>query len=87
MANQQAERDENFVPTLLGVSSVDGVSTVKIYADPVSHRLLVDTVAFTGTAAPNTTPSAVGQTYVDTNAGKVYISVGTSSSSDWAPMN
>lgn len=83
----QAGRDQNFVPTLLGVSNVDGTTPVDIWADPTTHRLLVDTVAFTGTAAPNTTPTAVGQIYVDTNAGKVYISVGTSSSSDWAILN
>lgn len=41
-----ASRDENFVPTLLGVSNVDGTTPVKIYADPVTHRLLV---ALTGT--------------------------------------
>lgn len=42
MANEQAARDGNFVPTLLGVSSADGTSTVKIYANPTSHRLLID---------------------------------------------
>lgn len=35
-----ASRDENFVPTLLAVSNVDGVTPVKVYADPVTHRLL-----------------------------------------------
>lgn len=37
-----ASRDQNSVPTLLGVSSSDGTSTVKIYADPTTHRLLVN---------------------------------------------
>lgn len=41
MANN-AERDQNSVPTLLGVSNSDGVSTVTIYADPTTHRLLID---------------------------------------------
>lgn len=36
-----ASRDQNSVPTLLGVSSSDGKSPVKVYADPTSHRLLV----------------------------------------------
>lgn len=40
MAN--ASRDANFVPTLLGVSSTDGSTPVKLYADPTTHRLLVD---------------------------------------------
>lgn len=38
----EAERDGNFVPTLLAVSSVDGVTPVTVYADPVTHRLLTD---------------------------------------------
>lgn len=40
MAN--ASRDDNYVPTLLGVSNADGTTPVKIYADPTTHRLLVD---------------------------------------------
>lgn len=39
--------------------------------------------ALTGTTAPGTVPSRVGQTYVNTTAGTVYISKGTSASSDW----
>lgn len=38
----QAGRDNNFVPTLLGVSNVDGTTPVAVYADPTTHRLLVD---------------------------------------------
>lgn len=37
-----ASRDGNFVPTLLGVSNADGLTPITIYADPVTHRLLVD---------------------------------------------
>ena len=37
-----AKRDNNSIPTLLGVSSADGVSTVVLWADPTTHRLLVD---------------------------------------------
>ncbi len=40
--SDNAGRDANDVPSLLGVSNVDGKSTVKIYADPITHRLLVD---------------------------------------------
>lgn len=36
-----------------------------------------------GTAAPNTTPSKVGDMYVDTQAGVAYIAVGTGSSAGW----
>lgn len=40
MAN--ASRDENNVPTLLGVSASDGRTPVTVYANPSTHRLLVD---------------------------------------------
>jgi len=39
MAN--APRDENRIPTLLAASSADGVTPVVVYADPITHRLLV----------------------------------------------
>lgn len=41
MAN--AKRDNNQITTLLGVSNVDGVTPVVLWADPITHRLLVDT--------------------------------------------
>jgi hypothetical protein len=44
----EAKRDGNYVPTLLGVSSVDDVTPVPIYADPTTHRLLVDLPSGTG---------------------------------------
>lgn len=37
-----AYRDENFVPTLIAASNVDGQTPVRVYADPTTHRLLVD---------------------------------------------
>ena len=36
-----AGRDQNSVTTLLGLSSADGITPVTIWADPVTHRLLV----------------------------------------------
>lgn len=41
MTVQTAPRDNNDVPALLGTSSTTG-ETVTIYADPTTHRLLVD---------------------------------------------
>lgn len=35
-----AYRDENNVPTLIAVSNVDGFTPVRLWADPVTHRLL-----------------------------------------------
>jgi hypothetical protein len=56
----QAGRDQNFVPTLLGVSNVDGTTPVTIYADPVTHRLLVDIPSGTGTVTSVSVVSANG---------------------------
>jgi len=38
----EASRDGNFVTTLLAVSSTGGTTPVAVYADPTTHRLLVD---------------------------------------------
>lgn len=38
---------------------------------------------FTGTAAPATTPSKVGDIFVDTANNRTYVAHGTSSSADW----
>ncbi|KKQ77874.1 MAG: hypothetical protein UT00_C0004G0016 [Parcubacteria group bacterium GW2011_GWA1_38_7] len=40
-----------------------------------------------GSSAPSSIPVALGQVYIDTSAAKVYISTGTSSSSDWVLIN
>ncbi len=37
-----AARDENSVPVLLAISSVDGVSIVEVYGDPATGALLID---------------------------------------------
>lgn len=37
-----APRDENQIPALLGTNSATGLTTVKVYANPTTHRLLVD---------------------------------------------
>lgn len=44
-------------------------------------------VADSGTGAPGYTPSAIGLIYCDTSGGKVYISTGTTNSSDWKLLN
>ena len=82
-----AKRDQNMVPTLIGVSSVDGVTPVLAWIDPVTHRVLVQLNVSTGTAAPNTTPSVVGSIFIDTNNKKAYIAMGTTNSSDWVILN
>ena len=41
----------------------------------------------TGTAVPTTTPSKIGDMFVDTTNKNVYIAVGTTDSGDWEHMN
>lgn len=45
MAN--AYRDENNVPTLIASSSSDGSTPVRLWADPSTHRLLVNPLSGT----------------------------------------
>lgn len=40
-----------------------------------------------GTSAPSTTPTKIGDIYVRTDTDKMYIATGTSSSSDWTIVN
>lgn len=47
-----ASRDQNRIPSLLGVSSVDGVTPVLIYADPITHRLYVNSTGGGGGLTP-----------------------------------
>lgn len=52
------------------------------------YRLLgLAPTIYTGILAPTTTPNKIGDTFVDTVLGKVYVSVGTTSSSDWKILN
>ncbi len=37
-----AKRDNNYVTSLIAVSNVDGITPVVLWADPTTHRLLVD---------------------------------------------
>jgi hypothetical protein len=51
MRGNQAAIDDNDVKSLLAVSSVDGESIVVVWADPVTHALLVKNVGGGGTPA------------------------------------
>jgi hypothetical protein len=74
MAN--ANRDENRVPTLLGVSSVDGITPTKIEANPTTNALFVEVTAGGGggtqyTDGDATVANPVGTIPVFDNAGTV----------------
>lgn len=66
-----ASRDQNNVPTLLGASNVDG-TPVKIYADPVTHRLLVNQ-----TGGGSTTLLTTTVLWIDGNRVDTYTATGT----------
>lgn len=58
----QAPKDDNFVSALLGTSSVDGKTTVRIWADPTTHRLLVDLAALASLMQTDTYTATNNQT-------------------------
>jgi hypothetical protein len=74
-----APRDKNRVAALLGTSNVDGESTVKIYADPTTHRLFVESSGGAGASIQTDVFIATsGQTVFTATqnvAGTYYISV------------
>ena len=37
--SDRAFKDENYIPSILGVSNGDGTTPVSIYADPTTHRI------------------------------------------------
>lgn len=63
-----ASRDSNFVTTLLAVSSVDGVTPVTLYANPTTHRLLVD-LAGGGSGTVQTISIATANGFAGTSDG------------------
>lgn len=55
-----AGHDQNFVPTLTALSSTDGTTIIPLYADPTTHRLLVDSASGTGTVTSVSVVTANG---------------------------
>lgn len=48
MVVENASKDDNAVSTLIAVSSSDGTSPLRVWANPSTHRLLVDGSGTTG---------------------------------------
>lgn len=63
------------------------VADVDLDLKNVFQRLRRTPDITTGTAAPTTTPSRVGNIYVDTTNKKLYFAVGHSTSADWIIAN
>lgn len=76
----EAKRDGNFVTTLLGVSSSDGVTPVVLWADETTHRLLVSatstvTSVIWSEVTGTTQAAAVNRAYVVNNAALVTVTL------------
>ena len=54
---------------------------------PIADGNNVQLAHTVGTAAPTTTPAAVGLMFINTATGKVYVSTGTATSADWKILN
>lgn len=55
-----AKRDNNYVTTLIGVSSADGITPVTVYVDPTTHRVLTQAAAGSGTVTSVSVVTANG---------------------------
>lgn len=90
MAQGNAKIDDNFKPTLIAVSTADGVTPVKLEADPITGNLQVDATA---SLAKDNIPisgasEAVGVAIVDTSGNQI-TSFGGGTQYDYgdAPVN
>jgi hypothetical protein len=64
------------------------LNDTKIYGDlEVSGDITTAPIISIGTTSPTTIPAKVGDIYVDTTAGNIYISKGTTNSTDWVQVN
>lgn len=70
MAN--SKRDENFVTSLLAVSSSDGKTPVVLWADETTHRLLVDIASISTHFQKDTFTSTNNQTTFTPSVTLVY---------------
>jgi hypothetical protein len=67
--------------TLDNPRAIPDMGAVKVFVDNNTNSLTV------GSAAPATTPTKVGDFYLDSVAKKLYVATGTSSSADWTILN
>ena len=95
MPNHTTNYNMYKLDTTLGTDGKPVDSNVKFNVKTVLNDNLdiIDTALQTkptirlGTIAPATVPLKIGDTYIDTTLKNVYISVGTSSSSDWVKVS
>ena len=79
MASQQAQKDDNAVSSLIGVLNTDGRTTIKVIANPDTHRLKVRN----GVAGSNAGGTNAGK---DENMVSSLIAVSSSDGSTIVPI-
>jgi hypothetical protein len=75
---------------VVGVSATADIINNSITTVLVAAKLggqFVTPQISTGTAAPATTPTKVGDTFIDTTNGNIYIAKGTTDATDWVQVN
>ena len=72
-----AKRDNNYIPTALGVLDSDGTTPTRIEADPTTHSVAVD---------DDTTGSDAGPNRAQKDSNKVATLMAASSSGDGTPV-
>jgi hypothetical protein len=65
-----------------GTKATNDIVSSSDYNDSVTDQK-TRAIRTNGAGAPSSTPSNVGDIYIDTTNLKIYISTGTSSSADW----
>ena len=93
MPNENAKIDADFNYTLTGVTDDIFQQIRRLLVDPVTGRLKCTaiisnvTVITSGAGVPGSTPSKIGDMYVDISNKKIYVAVGTTNSGDWTILN
>ena len=92
MANENSAIDSNNKSVAMAVTDDSSLERRMLRIDDTTKGLKVMLVGgvgllTTGTSAPATTPTAVGQFFIDTTGKKAYISMGTTNSNDWVILN
>lgn len=73
-------RDNQFTPSKIADHHHNGVDSIQVWGGDISGTLQ-------GSGAPSSTPTFVGQMYIDTANTKVYIATASTSSASWTLMN
>ena len=68
-------------------TKLDGIETSADVTDTTNVRAAGAPIVSSGAGAPASTPTAVGDIYIDTTGDDAYIAVGTASSADWEKSN